>query len=137
MIGGVLVTPLKRIAGPSGGVLHAHKVSAPGYAGFGEAYFSEIHEGAVKSWRRHKRVTMNLVVPRGNVLFVFHDEDSGAFASHRIGEDNYARLTVPPALWMAFRGEGPGVSLILDIIDGEHDPTEADIRDLSAIAYGW
>ena len=137
MIDQVLVTPLKRIAGPMGGVLHAQKASAPGHAGFAEAYFSEIHEGAVKNWRRHNRFTMNLVVPRGNVLFVLHDEKDGSFAPHRIGEDNYARLTVPPGLWMAFRGEGPGTSLILDIIDGEHDPAEADTRELSAFAYGW
>lgn len=137
MIDGVLVTPLKRIAGPAGAVMHAHKASAPGHVGFAEAYFSEIHESAVKSWRRHNRVTMNLVVPRGNVLFVFHDEKSSAFAAHRVGEDNYARLTVPPGLWMAFRGEGPGTSLILDITDGEHDPGEADSRDLASFAYSW
>ncbi len=137
MTGSVLVTPLKRIAGSAGSVMHAHKVSAPGHAGFAEAYFSEIHEGTTKNWRRHSRITMNLVVPRGNVLFVIHDEGSGAFVTHRIGEDNYARLTVPPGLWMAFRGEGPGTSLILDIIDAEHDPGEADVRDISAFAFAW
>ena len=137
MIAGVLLTPLKRIAGPDGGVLHALKISAPGYSGFGEAYFSEIHQGAVKGWRRHNRVTMNLVVSRGNVLFVVHDESHGIFAEHRIGDENYARLTVPPGLWVAFRGDGPGTSLVLDIIDVEHDPDEAETRNLAEFPHAW
>ncbi len=134
---GVLVTPLKRIAGPAGDVLHGLKASEPGYAGFAEAYFSEIHQGAIKSWRRHNRMTMNLVVPRGNVRFVLHDERSCTFAEHMIGEANYARLTVAPGLWVAFRGQGPGTSLILDITDAEHDPAEAESRDVSAFAFSW
>jgi dTDP-4-dehydrorhamnose 3,5-epimerase len=134
---GVLVTPLKRITGPAGDVLHGLKASAPGYAGFGEAYFSEIHKGAIKRWRRHNRMTMNLIVPRGNVYFVLHNERSGNFAEHTIGEDNYARLTVAPGLWMAFRGQGPGTSLILNITNAEHDPAEADSRDVSAFAFTW
>ena len=139
VIQGVLETPLKRIAGPNGSVLHAMKAEAPGFAGFTEAYFSEVFEGATKSWRRHNRITLNLIVPRGNVRFVLHDDRGGRsdFVNYRIGEDNYARLTVPPGLWMAFRGEGPGVSLILDITNGEHDPSEADSRDLHVFAYIW
>lgn len=142
MIEGVLLTPLRRISGESGGVMHAHKKSAPGYIGFGEAYFSEIHEGAIKSWRRHRCVTMNLIVVRGQVRFVLHDDriasdTFGVFSQFSIGERNYARLTVPPGLWLCFKGEGPGTSLILDIIDDEHDPAEADICDLSKFSFAW
>jgi dTDP-4-dehydrorhamnose 3,5-epimerase len=142
MIDGVLVTPLRHIPGPAGAVMHALKKSSPGHAGFGEAYFSEIYEGAFKSWRRHSRVTMNLVVVRGQVRFVIHDDRSqssthGAFHAISIGERNYVRLTVPPGLWLSFQGEGPGASLILDITDEEHDPTEAETRELSAIDYAW
>jgi len=142
MIDGVLITPLRHIPGEAGAVMHAFKKSAPGFVGFGEAYLSEIHEGAVKKWRRHTRVTMNLIVVRGQVRFVLHDDRTasptrGEFVEFSIGESNYARLTVSPGLWMSFRGEGPGISLILDIIDEEHDPTEAETRDLSAIAFAW
>jgi dTDP-4-dehydrorhamnose 3,5-epimerase len=139
VISDVLLTPLKRIVGPDGDVMHALKASAAGFGGFAEAYFSEIHEGKTKKWRRHNRLTLNLIVPRGNVRFVFCDERSGRrlFSDHNVGEFNYARLTVPPGLWMAFYGSGPGTSLILNITDGEHDPGEADTKDLPAIAYDW
>ncbi len=120
--------------------MHALKKSAPGYIGFGEAYLSEIHQGTIKSWRRHHRVTLNLVVVRGQVRFVLHDErmnQDAQFREFSIGESNYARLTVPPGIWMAFQGEAPGASLILDIIDEEHDPAEAETRDLASIAFSW
>ena len=134
------LTPLKRIPGAAGDVLHVLKASSPGYVGFGEAYFSEIHGGVTKSWRRHKRHTLNLVVPRGSVRFVVHDDEKTgeeSFSDFLIGDVNYARLTIPPGLWLAFRGLGPGTSLILDITDGEHDPAEAEARDLAAIQFRW
>jgi dTDP-4-dehydrorhamnose 3,5-epimerase len=142
MIDGVLVTPLKYIPGEDGAVMHALRKSAPGHVGFGEAYFSEVHEGVTKKWRRHFRVTMNLVVVRGQVRFVLYDDrpeslTRGEFADICIGECHYARLTVPPGLWMSFRGEGPGTSLILDIINEEHDPAEAETCDNSAIVFSW
>lgn len=135
----ILLTPLRRIDGPSGAVMHAMKASAVGFAGFGEAYFSEIHPGAVKGWRRHNRVTLNLIVPRGDVRFVMHDDRvaPGRFVAHTIGTSYYARLTVPPGVWVAFRGEAPETSLILDIIDEEHEPSELEVRPLSSVAYAW
>ena len=129
------ITPLKRIEGRQGGVWHALKVSSPGYAGFGEAYFSQIHEGAIKSWRRHRLATLNLIVPSGAVRFVVGDD--GSFGEHLIGPDSYVRLTVLPGLWLAFRGVGPGTSTILCISDLEHDPSESDTRDIDAFSYHW
>jgi dTDP-4-dehydrorhamnose 3,5-epimerase len=127
-----------------GGVLHALKKSSDGYAGFGEAYFSQIHAGAIKDWRRHRRVTLNLVVPIGGVRFVVHDDrgesaTQGDFEEYRVGIaiGNYARLTVAPGLWLAFQGLGPGTSLILDIIDDEHDQSESDTCPISAFRYEW
>ena len=135
MTPGLIITPLKRVEAAQGAVLHALKASAPGYAGFGEAYFSQVHEGATKNWRRHRETTLNLVVPLGNVRFVAHD--GTAFEEHVIGAMNYARLTVPPGVWLAFQGRGPGTSTILSIIEREHDPAESDARDLDAFAYHW
>jgi dTDP-4-dehydrorhamnose 3,5-epimerase len=138
MIFGVLLTPLKRIEGAAGDVLHGLKASAPGYAGFGEAYFSEIHEGAVKSWRRHSRVTVNLIVPVGQVRFAVHDEAQQQTEGYELGaRRNYARLTIAPGIWFAFKGAGPGSSLILSIIDREHDPAESESRELATIPYSW
>lgn len=141
MSAGPLLTPLPCIEGPSGAVLHGLKQSAPGFVGFGEAYFSEILGGSIKSWRQHTRVTVNLVVPMGDVQVVVRQEAGGRhqFLDFRLGRtaEIYARLTIPPGLWFAFKGLGPGTNLILSIIDAEHDPAEANTREIHAFPYEW
>jgi dTDP-4-dehydrorhamnose 3,5-epimerase len=142
MMEGVLLTPLKRIAHPKGDVLHALKRSAPGYAGFGEAYFSIVLPGEVKGWKRHRRVTLNLVVPVGCIRFVLHDDrpasaSRGAFEEVTLGPEHYGRLTVSPGLWVAFASQHDEVSLLLNVADEEHDPAEADNLELGAFSYTW
>ena len=68
----IIVTPLKRIPTDGGDVMHALKFSDNGFKGFGEVYFSWIEQGIIKAWKRHQRMTLNLVVPLGEVRFVFH-----------------------------------------------------------------
>ena len=48
MIEGVELHPMKHIAVPKGDIFHAIHCTDEGYAGFGEAYFSEIKQGMVK-----------------------------------------------------------------------------------------
>jgi len=142
LIAGLLVTPEKRLESPKGDVLRAIKRSSPGFVGFGETYFSTIHEGAVKGWRRHNRVTLNLVVPVGRIRFVVHDARPGSTSSGRfcdvpLGGPNHARLTVAPGLWMAFQGLGPGTSVLLNLIDEEHDPNESNTVEIDAFRFDF
>ena len=39
---------------------------------------------------------------------------------------HYQRLTVPPGIWVAFSGEGPGENIVLNIASIPHDPVEAE-----------
>ena len=78
MMEGVAVHPLKHIVVPKGDIYHALKSTDEGYAGFGEAYFSQIEQGAAKGWKRHNRMTLNLVVPVGAVKFVIYDDREGS-----------------------------------------------------------
>ena len=63
MMLGVSIYPLKQIRVSKGDVYHALKSTDLGYVGFGETYFSWIEYGEVKGWKRHNRMTLNLVVP--------------------------------------------------------------------------
>lgn len=143
MIEGVALTPLRHISVPNGDIYHALKSSDTEFCGFGEAYFSEIAPGAVKGWKRHRRMTLNLIPVNGAIGFVIYDdrEDSptrGAFDHIVLSRsDNYQRLTVAPGLWMAFYGAGSGMNMLMDIIPEPHDPAEADRRDLSEITYAF
>ncbi len=141
MIDGVSLHPLKHITVPKGDLFHALKSTDEGYCGFGEAYFTQIEPGQAKGWKRHNRMTLNLVVVYGRVTFVVYDdrEDSpthGQFQSITLSPaDNYQRLTVAPGLWMAFYGADAHTSMLMDIIPEPHDPAEADRKDLSEIPY--
>lgn len=142
IIGGVLLTKLARVAVPGGDVLHAMKCIDPGYMGFGEVYFSVVKYGAIKGWKRHQKMTLNLVVPVGAVRFVIHDDRAtsttfGNFQQFLISPENYCRLTVPPMVWMGFQGEGDVESIVMNVADMVHDPNEVDKRSIDEIKFNW
>ena len=138
---GVTLYPLKHIVVPKGDIYHAMKSTDKGYMGFGEAYFSQIEHGKAKGWKRHNRMTLNLIVLVGAIKFVIFDDRENSITYGQFQEiilspeNNYQRLTVEPGLWMAFYGEGEGVSMLMDIIPEPHDPSKASCMDLSAIDY--
>lgn len=120
--------------------MHAMKQSDAGFAGFGEAYFSWVAAGAVKAWKRHMRMTMNLVVPLGQVRFVFRavtPDDDEEFRSEVIGDGCYARITVPPGIWFGFQGVGASPSLVLNMASITHDPTEVERLAVSDVQFNW
>jgi len=132
LIEGVSLTPLKIIPGENGGVMHALKVHESSFKGFGEAYFSFVNKGKVKGWKRHTRMTLNLIVPVGKIRFVLFDDRSDSKTKKQFNdlylgpEVEYSRLTIPPGIWMAFQGAGNNQNLLLNIADIPHDPAEAE-----------
>jgi dTDP-4-dehydrorhamnose 3,5-epimerase len=133
---GVILTPLKQIHHTKGDVFHAMKKSDDGFDGFGEAYFSTVNQDDVKGWKKHTKMTLNLVVPVGEIEFVVYDENSKEFFSVKLSKNNYQRLTVKPNLWMAFRGVGE-YNMLLNLASIEHNPSEAVNKELSDIPYEW
>lgn len=133
----IKVTSLKRISVPGGDVLHALKCTDEGFREFGEAYFSMVEPGAVKAWKMHRRMTLNLVVPVGEVRFVFIAEDGKARREETIGVSSYARLTVPPGIWFGFQGMAAPFSLIMNVADIPHEPNEVERKPLEGFDYMW
>lgn len=133
----ILVTPLARMAVVGGDVLHAMKCTDTGYAGFGEAYFSSVSMGAVKAWKLHTQMTMNIIVPVGRVRFVFHLRATDEYRVEELGEDRYARLTVPPGIWFGFQGMAASNSMLLNIANIAHDPAEVQRAATSEIKFDW
>ena len=133
----ILVTPLAMVPAKGGSVMHAIKKSSSGYSDFGEAYFSWVALGAVKAWKKHKQMVMNLIVPVGCVRFVFWLEDKNDFRVEEIGVDRYSRITVPPSVWFGFQGLATPQSLVLNIASIPHDPNEVDRLESAQIKYDW
>ena len=132
------VTVLKRIPILGGDVMHVLKNSDFGFNGFGEIYFSWVMPGAVKAWKCHQQMTLNLVVPLGEISFVFHlANQNNSFRTEKIGEKRYVRLTVPPGIWFGFKGGTSCRNLLMNLADIEHDPEEVQRKSLSEINYNW
>ena len=144
MIEGVELSPLKIIRGDSGDVLHAIKRTDSSFQGFGEAYFSTVNKGAIKAWKRHHKMTLNLVVPCGEIKFVLYDDRLDSATNGDSNElilslQNYQRLTVPPMVWLGFKGMGNGLNMLMNVSNIPHDPDEYDRIDAynNHIDYQW
>jgi len=142
MLEGMYITDLKIISSENGTVMHAIKKGDGGYIKFGEVYFSTIHKDAVKAWKMHKQMTLNLVVPIGEVLFCFFDlrKKSKTYkTSFKIilSQNPYFRLTVPPGIWFGFKGIASGLNIITNIADMIHDKNEVIHQEINQIKMNW
>lgn len=131
------LTPLRRIATPKGDVLHGMKAGDPGFAGFGEAYFTQIEAGATKGWKRHFAMTLNLVCPHGAVRVGVRDGTTMVLDTVLSPDsaETYHRLTVPPTYWVAFHGAAGETSMLLNLASLKHDPQEAETIGLENFAW--
>ncbi len=134
-IEGIRLTELKTFEGQSGSVMRALRQTEDDFRSFGEAYFSTVNCGAFKGWRKHREMTMNLLVPAGEIQFFIFDDREGSPTFQKTGsinlsQTNYQRLHVSPGLWVAFRGCAENLNLLLNVADIMHDPEEAENRPL-------
>ena len=133
----ILHNNLKIIQTEGGDVRHFLKSDERSFNGFGEAYFSFINQGSIKGWKLHTKMTMNLAVPIGEVGFVFFQESSASFSVHKIGDNDYSRLTVPPNIWFGFKGIGLKTNLVINLSDIIHDPNESKKLNLEKLKFNW
>ena len=141
-INGVVLTSLKIIENPLGDIFHAMKSSDEGYKGFNEAYFSTINSKQIKPWKKHLKMTLNLIVPVGEIRFVlFDDRDNsqskGKYMDTSLSKQNYCRLTVPPGVWMSFKGIGEPLNLLLNLANLEHDPQDVIRAENNKFKVNW
>lgn len=147
MIDGVIRKPLRIIPDDRGAIMHMLRRDWPEFTDFGEVYFSCVAPGAIKAWRRHTRMTMQLAVPVGAVELVLYDTrpDSPTKGAVQIevlsseSADTYALMVVPPGIWNGFRGISDDLSVVTNCASIPHDPEEAETRppDDPAIPHRW
>jgi len=147
MIDGVTLRPLRTIPDDRGPVRHMLRADWPEFTGFGEVYFSYIEHQAVKAWRKHTQMTMQLAVPVGTVKIVLYDDRPTRstykkIAEHQIGTDRgaeYLLLTIPPGIWSGFKGISETSSLVVNCASIPHDPDEASSAPMDSpeIPYTW
>ncbi len=141
---GVVVRPLQRFEDERGTLHRMLREDDPGFDRFGEIYFSGVKEGVVKGWRLHHRITSNLAVPHGAVSLVLFDARASSPTRGQktvidLGADNYALVTIPPGIWSAWKGLGPGLSIVANCATEPHDPAETEVAGLDSgiVPHDW
>jgi dTDP-4-dehydrorhamnose 3,5-epimerase len=145
LIEGVKVTELLQIEDHRGAVYHVLKKNNEAFSDFGEVYFSKINPGIVKAWKYHKRMTQNFSVPHGKLKLVIYDDREGSATHGCINtfflnpETDYKLITIPPGLWYGFQCISTQYSLLLNVADMMHSPTESINKNYkeSSIKYDW
>ena len=90
---------------------------------------------AIKGWKKHTTMIMNLVVPAGNVRFVFIMMILSLLLP--LSPSSYGRLTVQPNVWFAFQSLSEDQSIVLNLANIVHDPSESLTMPLSSLDFSW
>ncbi len=144
-IEGVTLQKINQYHDRRGAVYHFMKSSSVGFIGFGEVYFSKIISNVIKGWKLHKEVTQNFIVPYGILKVVLVDYRKESPTYGLVNEiilndtDHYFRLTIPPQIWYSFKSLSEDFTLLSNLINFEHDPSESEtlIIGTSEIQYQW
>ncbi|MBQ9537624.1 MAG: dTDP-4-dehydrorhamnose 3,5-epimerase family protein [Desulfovibrionaceae bacterium] len=148
-INGVKLQPLQVIDTPQGAVLHMLRgdyALMPTFpAGFGEIYFSEVHYGEIKAWKRHQLQQQLFAVPWGLLHLVLYDprEQSptkGQVLSLSLGRpDHYNLLSIPCGIWYGFTAQSHPGALLCNCANIPHDPHESEHIPATSplIPYSW
>ena len=150
MIDGVQIYPLKVIPDSRGRILHYMKKDHPAFVDFDiqEVYFSVIYPDAIKAWHRHTKMTLNYVVPMGNIKLVLYDQRADSPTAYEtqeiyLGENSSHQLVrIPPMIWNGFMAVGGQTALVANITNLIHDPKEIERlnpekRGNDSIPYDW
>jgi dTDP-4-dehydrorhamnose 3,5-epimerase len=115
----------KTILVEDGNVKHGLKSSDESFVGFGEVYFTEIKKDKIKGWKRHSKMTLNLLPVLGRIILYFKREFDDIPEEVHFGVDDYKLVCVEPNVWLAFEGVGDK-NVMANVASIEHDPAESE-----------
>ena len=135
-----LLKNLKTFNLEKGNLFKGLSINDENFHGFGEIYFTSIMPKLIKGWKRHLKMTLNIIVLTGKVKFVIinkFDKNKIDFTSIELSEKNKKILTIFPNSWFAFKGLGKNLSTITNIANIPHDDLEVESRSISEFKYKW
>ena len=92
------------------------------FSGFGELYLSSLNKGSSKGWNFHKKMTLNLFVVKGRVMF-FLKKDKKVFRIN-LNEDQNEVLTIKPKVWVKMVNLSLKESKIINFANLVHNKNE-------------
>ena len=115
----------KTISVENGNVKRGLRLTDESFVGFGELYFTEIKKNKIKGWKRHSRMTMNLLPVSGKIILYLKKHLDDTPEEIHFGEDDHKLVCVEPDVWLAFEGI-QDKNIMANIASIEHDPEEAE-----------
>ena len=137
---GFKLTKLKKINLPKGNVLKFIDKKNKNFIKFGEVYFSFVNYKSIKAWKMHKKMTINITVPIGNVRFVLFEMKKNKVSKIeeiKIGQNNYRLLTINPKIWYGFIGISKNPSMIVSLTNMLYDENEMVRENINFFDYNW
>lgn len=121
----------KIIKHSKGNIMHYINKNNKNFIKFGEVYFSWIKKNSSKGWKFHKKMHMNLIVPLGDVQFIFFDSEFKKKRIIRLGEKKFGTLYVPPKVWFSFKNlDKKKDSLVVNFSNIVHIKNESISKNL-------
>ena len=97
------------------------------FSGFGELYLSSLNKGMSKGWNFHKKMTLNLFVVKGRVMF-FLKKDKKVFRIN-LNEDQNEVLTIKPKVWVKMVNLSLKESKFINFANLVHDKNEIIMKE--------
>lgn len=132
----VEVIPLKVIPDARGRIFHFVR---PDWFPFEvkEVYGSWIYPDAIKAWHLHTKMTLNYIVPVGNIKLVVHD-GNGLFVPYFLGENcPHVLVRIPPGWWNGFVTVDGKPALVMNATDFVHSSDEIKRESPFCFGYDW
>ena len=101
-----------------------------------EVYFSEINPKQIKAWKKHNKMTSNLIAVKGEIKIVVQKKDK-SFVTEIISKKNYKMISIPPNFWFGFQCISTEAGMLVNISNEEHDDLESDRLDIDKILFDW
>ncbi|OUW21787.1 MAG: hypothetical protein CBD21_00190 [bacterium TMED161] len=101
-----------------------------------EVYFSEINPKQIKAWKKHNKMTSNLIAVKGEIKIVVQKKDK-SFVTEIISKKNYKMISIPPNFWFGFQCISTEAGMLVNISNEEHDDLESDQLDIEKILFDW
>ena len=137
---GFKLTKLKKINLPKGNVLKFIDKKNKNFIKFEKVFFSFVNYKSIKAWKMHKKMTLNIVVPIGNVRFVLFEMKKNKVSKIeevKIGQNDYRLLTINPKIWYGFIGISKNPSMIVSLTNMLHDENEMVRENINFFDYNW
>ena len=144
MIDGVKINKKKQIIDERGKIMHMLRVDDKEFIKFGEIYFSYTYPGAIKSWHRHKEMTLTYAAVSGKIKLVLFDDrknspSKGKLEEIFLSDEDYFTVTVPPLIWNGFKSIENKSAIVANCTDTPHSENEIERRKYNDpnIPYNW